>query len=219
MSFFTDGLLNYLKERPTGKKLLDVVLLLTVATWISTAWVVANYFPEIKTMFSGREVDMKSLVQLDKSINDVLKMTMTQVTADRVSLSRFHDSVSDVVGRHFVFESRSNEVVEPGVALVAQIRQNMLLSMINAWAQSFIKNECVYETNIEPSDPYYEFFRQIGTKSDIKCPVFNTQNVMVGYIDIEFTTRNLSLDELKKYEMQVRESAEKIGAILSVKPE
>jgi hypothetical protein len=218
MAFFAE-VISYLKDRPTGKKFLDVVLLMTVATWISFAWIVANYFPEIKGIFVSKQVDMKSLVQLDKSINDVLTITMTQVNADRASLSRFHDSVADVVGKHFVYESRSNEVVQPGVSLVGQLRQNQLLSMINLWAQSFVKNECVFLTNIQPTDPFFEFFRQIGTKSVIKCPVFTTQNVLVGYIDIEFTTRTMSVDDLKNLEHQVREAAVQIGAILSVKVE
>jgi hypothetical protein len=219
MSFLTDGFISYLKERPTGKKLLDCFLIITVATWVAFAWVVANYFPDIKGVFTSHNVDIKSLVQLDKSINDILTITMTQIQADRGSLSRFHDTVSDVVGHHFVFESRSNEVVQPGVAPVAQIRQNMLLSMINTWALAFVKNDCVYVTNLEATDPFYEFFRQIGTKSSIKCAVFNTSNNLVGYVDMEWTTRNMTLDDMKKKEPQVREAAEKIGAILSVKPE
>jgi hypothetical protein len=216
LSFFGDGLFAYLSGTTTGRKIADAFIVASVFTWIAGAYLIATNYPALKTVFAS-PIDMKGLVQLDKSINDILTITMSEAGFDRAALSRFHNSVADLQGRHFVYESRSNEVVQPGVSMISALRQNLLVSMINVWAQSFVKNECVYMTDIGPTDQFYEFFRQIGTKSAMKCPVYNTQGVLVGYIDMEFTTKSMSLADMKKLEPKVREAAAKIGAILSLR--
>jgi hypothetical protein len=219
MWLFSESLFDYLKARTTGQKIADMVVVIAVFTWIAAAYIVATNYSAIKQALFTQAVDMKSLIQLDKSINEILYHMMNNVGSDRAALARFHNTISDVQGRHFVYESRSNEVVQPGVSMVAQLRQNLLVSMINIWAQSFIKNECVYMTDIAQTDLFYEFYRQIGNKSDIKCPVYNTSNALVGWISAEFTTRSVSMKDMKIKELLVRDAASKIGAILSVKAE
>lgn len=215
MSFF-DNLLNYLKDRPTGKKILDGFLMVTVATWVSFAWVVANYFPDVKGFFITKQVDVKNLVKLDKGINDILTTVLFSTGSDRSALARFHDTITDVNGKHFIYESRTNEVVQPGVSMIAQLHQKVLISMIASWAQDFAKDKCVYVTNIQPTDLYYEFLHQVGIKSTVMCPVNNTANQLVGYIMIEYTTQTMKLEEMKTKEIVARQAAEKIGAILSL---
>lgn len=217
MWFFSENLFDYLKERTGGQKVADMILVIAVFTWIAAAYIVATNYGAIKQALFTQAIDMKGLVQLDKSINEVLTRTMNEVGSDRAALSRFHNTVQDLQGRHFVFESRSNEVVMPGVSLVAQLRQNLLLSVINIWAQSFVKTDCVYMTDLALTDQFYEFYRQVGVKSDIKCPVFNTSNILVGYISMEYTTKIETLADMKSKEAIIRDAASKIGAILSVK--
>lgn len=219
LSFFGDGLFAYLSGTTIGRKIADAFIVASVFTWISGAYLVATNYKSLKQAFITQTIDMKGLVQLDKSINEILTYSMNENGFDRAALSRFHNSVADLQGRHFVYESRSNEVVQPGVSMISQLRQNLLISMINIWAQSFIKDECVYMTDVQPTDQFYEFFRQIGTKSVMKCPVHNTQGVLVGYIDMEFTTKSVPMVEMKLKEAKVRETASKIGAILSLRSE
>lgn len=219
MWFFSESFFDYLKERSTLQKLADMILVGAVFTWITFAYILATNYSIIKAALTTQTIDMKSLVQLDKGINEVLGLVMNETGTDRASLSRFHNTVQDVQGRHFVYESRSNEAVQPGVSLVAHLRQNSLLSMINIWAQSFVKNECVYMTDLAMTDQFFEFYRQTGTKSDIKCPVHNTTGVLVGYIDVEYTTKVSPIKDMHDRETSVRDAAAKIGAILSVKAE
>jgi hypothetical protein len=216
MWFLSEAMFEYLKERSAGKKILDVFLIITLFTWIAAIYVVASNYESIRQVLFSPKIDMANLVKLDKGINDVLGQIMNELAADRAALGRLHDTVTDVQGRHFLFESRTNEVVQPGVAAIAKIHQNVLLSMINLWAQSFIKNECVYTSDLQRTDIFYEFYRETGTKADIKCPVFGTDNTWLGYIMIEYTTKNPPTKELKLLEGKVREAAVKIGAILSI---
>jgi hypothetical protein len=216
MWFFSEPLFDYLRVRSLRQKLIDMFLVISLFTWIAGIYVVAENFSEIKKAWLTQAIDMKSMVALDKSINDVLTLTMINLNADRGSLARFHDTVADVQGKHFVYESRSNEVVQPGVSLVAQLRQNGLISMINIWAQSFVKNQCVYVTSLAQTDQFYEYYRQIGTKADIKCPVLNTSGTLIGYLDFEFTTRATALADMQRMEPTIRDAASKVGAILSV---
>lgn len=216
MSFF-DSLINYLRDRPTGKKILDGFLVITVATWISFAWVVANYFPDIKGFFVTKQVDVRNLVKIDQGINEILQSTLNTIGADRSALARFHNTITDVSGKHFIYESRSNEAVQPGVSMIAQLHQKVLISMISTWSQDFAKNHCVFVTNLQLTDTYYEFLHQVGVKSSIMCPVQNVTNYLIGYVIVEYTTQTLTLDGLKEKEIIVRQAAEKIGAILSLR--
>lgn len=219
MWFFSEALFDYLKARSVGKKIVDVFLIITLFTWICAAYVVATNYTTIKQAIFAKPIDVKSLVLLDRSINDVLTDVMNQVKADRALLARFHDSVKDTQGNHFVYESRTNEVVQPGVSMVALMRQNILLSTLNLWAQAFVRNDCVFVAEQQKTDAYYTYFSEIGVKSDIMCPVVNLQGALVGYLSMEFTTQSSSAVELKKKEPIVREAASKVGAILSVKVE
>lgn len=216
MWFFTDVFFRYLQQRSSGQKVVDMIMIITVFTWVALAYLVATNYPVIKQAFFTQTVDIKSLVQLDKNINEIMTRSMNEIGSDRAFLARFHNTVVDLSGRHFIYESRSNEVVQPGVSQVAQLRQNVLLSMINLWAQSFIKNECVYMTDLAQTDQFFEFYRQIGAKADIKCPVLNTNGVLIGYIGIEYTTKIVPIKDMKEKEAMIRETASKIGAILSL---
>lgn len=217
MWFFTENLFEYLRQRPFGQKVADMILMISVFTWIAGVYIVATNYPAIRQALFTQNIDMKSLVQLDKSINEILTHTMTQGSFDRGALARLHNTVTDLQGRHFIYESRSNEVVLPGVAPIAALRQNVLISMINTWAQAFIKNECFYMTNLQTTDIFYEFYRQTGTKADIKCPVYSTGGIWIGYIIFEYTTKAANVSELKVHEAMIREAASKIGAILSLR--
>jgi hypothetical protein len=216
MWFFSESLFEYLKERSIGRKIIDMFIVIMVFTWIAAIYMIATNFSSIQLAFQNHNIDMKSLIQLDKNINEILNSTMGKIDSDRVSLSRFHNSVLDLQGRHFVYESFSNEVVKPGVSSIAQLRQNSLISMINIWLQLLIKDQCVYMTNLSETDLFYEYYKQAGIKSDIKCPVLNTHGNLVGYLDIAFTTKMLTIEQMKIYEPLIRESASKIGAILSL---
>ena len=215
LSFFGDGLFAYLSSTSLSRKVADAFMIMTVFTWVAGIYLVATNYSSIKQVF-GPKIDVTDLIKLDKGINDILSLTMVGVAADRGSLSRFHNTVTDLQGRHFVFMSRANEVVQPGVSYAARLQQNVLLSLINIWAQSFVKNECVYMSEIAPTDQFYEFYRQIGTKSVIKCPVFNTSNSLMGYINMEYVTRSVPVPEMKAKESAVRAAAAQIGAILSI---
>lgn len=213
------ALFTYLKERSLAKKAFDFILVSALFTWMATVYMVATNFTAIKQVFTQDNVDMKSLIMLDKSINDELERLSVFLSADRTSLSRFHNTVKDVQGKHFVFNTRTNEVVRPGVSIASPLRQNILLSMIVPWAQEFANNKCVIVTNLSYTDIFFDYYKQIGVKSDIKCPVYNIEGNLIGFVSAEFTTRMLSAGELRNLEKSVRDSSGKIGAILSVKVE
>src|SRR4051812_16970694 len=127
MWFFTDVFFQYLRQRSSSQKVVDMFLIIAVFTWIALAYLVATNYPAIKQALFTQTVDIKSLVKLDANINGIMTRSMNEIGSDRAFLARFHNTVVDLSGRHFIYESRSNEVVQPGVSLVAQLRQNVLL--------------------------------------------------------------------------------------------
>jgi hypothetical protein len=215
--FISEALLSYLSTRSLGKKAFDFLMVATLLTWVGFIYTVATNFEYVKQFWTPPKVNIKELVLLDKSVNDILNQVLVRSGSDRASIGRFHNTVSDLQGRHFVYESRSNEVVQPGVSQIALLRQNVLLSMINIWAQDFVKDQCSYMTDLKAGDVFFEYYRQSGVKSDVKCPIMNTHGDLVGFIDIEFTTRVLTQPEMKAKEAMVRDAASKIGAVLSVR--
>lgn len=213
---FLKPLFTYLKERTLSKKVMDVILVLTVVSWTSFSYIVAANFDEIKTLINVWEKhdNIKSLINMNEDINREMLTILYGVNADRVILMRLHNGVSDLQGGQFLFATATNETDKPGIEKISPLRKDILVSMLTDWMQDFMKRKCVY-IEVKQGNPYYEFFRQTNDNFVIQCPVFDINDSLTGFISVEYTNFTINVNDKANIEKIIQINASKIGAILS----
>jgi len=72
-------------------------------------------------------------------------------------------------------------------------------------------------TDQHPNDTYYEFFRETGVRSSMMCPITNRTGDPVAFLTIDATTKMIGAEELNSYEHFFRDSALRIGGMLSLR--
>lgn len=220
--FFSEALFRYLRTRSIGKKLTDAALMMTLVTWVAMAYLFASNFTAAsnfanRVLNTHERIEVRAAVIMNERIDEELRALMQSTDADRAALARFHNGRTDTQGIHFVYSSRSNEIVQPGVSKTVNQRQSVLLSIIHVWMVRFIDNKCIAFTSMKPADSYYEFFRETGVKSAMACPVTSVSGDPIAFVTIEYTTSILTETELAEKEDAMRMEALRIAGILTLR--
>lgn len=189
-----------------------IIISIVVSIWLFfLAFALMNYPAFQKYVM---RVDVKSAIENNSQINDLLGILMQKTSADRVALARFHDNVKDVQGERFLYDSRTNEVAKPGVQLAGAAYQDLLVSLITSVVDELTQNKCVTTGNIQITNQYYDLFRATGKRADIKCPVMNPDGKLIGMILVEYITAGPSSETLTPFEPLVRDTSAKISNLL-----
>lgn len=159
-------------------------------------------------------VDVKSAIENSAQIDDVLGRLMQNTSADRAAVVRFHDNVKDVQGSRFLYDSRTNEVAKPGISMAGSTHQDFMVSLITNVVDRLLQDKCVVTGNIQITNQYYDLFHETGKKSDMKCPVVNTDGKLIGMVLIEYTNSAPSIETLQPFEPILRDAATKISNLL-----
>lgn len=211
--------LEYITSRSTFRLIVELLAIMFFFTWIFAGYEIVTNFSAVRTvieevMHASEHVDVKAAAELNTKIDSELNTLLHKTGADRVFLSKFHDGKTDLQGLHFVFSSRTNEVTTDGVASTILNNQNIPLAVFNTTEQLTMGN-CIVYYEIKKTDmSWYEFWKQQGINSVIRCPVFNSTHVLVGEIGVDYVAQH---PEPAKKEVEIgmiRATGERISAIL-----
>lgn len=225
MGSILENLFRYLRSRSTIRLIIEMVAMLIVVTWVGAVYMLSTNFDGFKELVNAVSqkteiVDVVSAGALNKKIDEELRSLMERTGADRLSLSKFHDGKKDVQGMHFLFFSRSNEVLQVGVGSELMRTQNIPVSFFPLFMDKFSKHECVVHTTINPKiTPTYQWWKDMGNNAVVRCPIYDASGNLTAFIGMDWVVDTFPRDRHEEIVRMVRDSAARIGGILSVASE
>jgi hypothetical protein len=221
MTALFQNVFAYLQTRSVFRLLFDTVIMMAVVTWLSVMYMMATNYPSVVQIFDSlrsesSKVDVRTATLLNRQVDNELSNLTLLTGADRAELSKFHNGKKDLNGVHFVFSSRTNEVVLHGAGSELVKTQNVPLSFFSDVMAKLIEHQC-YEIEVRPnSTPTYEWWNDMGIDSLIRCPVFNIDNDIVAYIGLDWVSSKMDQSKIKDYMKLTQEVANRIGVIVAI---
>lgn len=225
MGSIIEKVLAYLASRSTVRLLIEMVAMLIVVTWVGAVYMMTTNLDGFRQLVDAvaqktELVDVMSVGALNKKIDEELKGLLERTGADRAAMSKFHDGKRDVQGMHFLFTSRTNEVLDYGVGSELMRTQNVPISFFSAAMEKLNKGECIVHVNLNPkSTPTYQWWKDMGNSSVIRCPIYDASGNLTAFVGLDWVVDGFPRDKQDEILKLTRESAARIGGILSVASE
>lgn len=216
------SIIDYIKTRTIFRLFMDLIFLVGLTFSIGMIYLAINNFSDLKDIFISTEQyeqqELKKNVILNNYINTELVKLLENIDANRSYVTKFHNGKTSIDGLHFFFGSRTNEQVSSGISKVFHEEQNVSLSLFNPWIERYLLKECVFYKELKSDDDFFYFLDKQGIKSTIRCPIYNSDDLLIGYVGVDFVTRTIKdLDEntLFRYVSSIKSTADRISGILT----
>lgn len=219
----TTSLFDYLRARTVLQKLADAVLIASLATWLGIVYVGVSNFEAVQALYrqlqsaADDKVNLSTAVVLNARIEDELSVLRSATVTDRAYVAKFHNGRKDIQGFHFIYSSRINEVVGPGIASTMTLRQNVLLSIINDWVAAMLKGECMVLSALPSNHAFAAYLREGGVRATIFCPIKNNRGDLIGTIGVEYVGRAPTKQESDEAVKNLRESATRMSGMFTLR--
>jgi hypothetical protein len=142
------------------------------------------------------QADLEKTVRNHDLVSEQLNNLLIETSADRAFVTRFHNSYTDVAGKHFYYFSITNEVTSPGTSRVIDDMQYQHISKINSCMKQFILGECNYFNVVDMADESKrEGFEDRGIKAVANCPVYDIDKLYLqGFVGVHYVKNELPED-------------------------
>lgn len=213
---------EYLRSRSTVRLIVEMLAMLVFVTWVGSVYIIATN-PEgagklITTISqTASTVDVGTAAAVSKKIDDELIALLAKAGGSRAILSKFHDEKKDVQGMRFLYTSRTNEQLAPGISSQMMVAQNVPVSFFHNEVSSLLKGECINAVNMtQENTPTYKWWKDQGVRSYVRCPVFDAHGKVTSVVGIDWVTDDFSSEQADVVLALAKESAARIGGILSI---
>jgi hypothetical protein len=215
------SIFRYFGSRSALRVAFDFSALMVVIGWLGIVWFSIHNYPEAAAIWNSlrhdsKIVDVRSSVALNGRINTELGTVLDKLAADRVGLSRFHNGRRGLDGIHFIYSSRSHEVLGRGIGSAIQRSQSLPLSLFNAITARMIETGCYVAESITPETTSTSvWWSEQGTSALIQCSVLGTQGDIVGYVSAEWL-EPLAGSQVIPAAVAVKDAAARLSLLLSL---
>lgn len=212
---------KYFQSRSPLRVAFDFTALMLVIGWLGAVWFTVNNFQEAASIWNAlrhdsKIVDVRSTVAMNSRINAELTAVLEKVGADRASLSRFHNGRKDVTGIHFVYSSRSNEVLGRGIGSAIQRSQSLPISLFNSIHSRMIEVGCYVVEQITPENTgTAAWWAEQGTAALVQCSVLGTNGDIVGFVAAEWL-EPLAGSQATPAAVAMKDAAARLSLLLSL---
>ena len=135
----------------------------------------------------------RSIAQVEKQINDIVKNMLVSTNASRVCIVKYHNGNKDMTGVSFLKMSMTNEVVNIGVAPLMQDFQNHFRSLLAYWCHEIDeKGECIIsntEDLIDKDITMYEYLKTRKIEAKYGVAIRDAYKNVIGFICVEYLDR------------------------------
>lgn len=137
--------------------------------------------------------ESKSIAQVEKQINDIVKNMLVSTNASRVCIVKYHNGSKDMTGVSFLKMSMTNEAVNIGVAPLMQDFQNHFRSLLAYWCHEIDeKGECLIsntEDLIDKDITMYEYLKTRKIEAKYGVAIRDAYRNVIGFICVEYLDR------------------------------
>lgn len=162
--------------------------------------------------------ESKSIAQVEKQINDIVKNMLVSTNASRVCIVKYHNGNKDMTGVSFLKMSMTNEVVNLGVAPMMTEFKDLFRSLLAYWCHEIEINDfCVIKDAEELKDKditMYQYLTVRNIESKYGIALRDVDNNIVGFICIEYLNKRDF--NLSKIQSVMSKDFPKIEALISL---
>lgn len=155
-----------------------------------------NYNNMVKDIIKGINThhltpeEGKSIAQVEKQINDTVKVMLKDTNASRVGIVKYHNGIKDMTGTSFLKMSMTNEAVKIGVTPLMPDFQNHFRSLLAYWCHEIdINEECVIASTkdlIDEDATMYEYLTTRNVEASYGVALKDTRGNIIGFICVEY---------------------------------
>lgn len=162
--------------------------------------------------------ESKSLIQIDKQINDTINIILKETNASRVCIVKYHNGNKDMTGKSFLKMSMTNEVVNIGIAPMIQDFKDIFRSLLSYWCHELEeKGVCVIENAEQVKDKDITMYQYLVTRniaSKYGTVLQDNNKNVIGFICIEYLDENDF--DLEKINNTMKNNLPKIQTLVSI---
>jgi len=167
-------------------------------------------------------IDVRANV--NKTINSLIDRAMLRTNACRAYVFEFHNGITALGGLPFLKMSCTYEFINEGVRSAQYSRDNIPLSLHSSMVDGIIENDFIVLDPNNRSEQYthliYEMLVEQQTLQSIRVKILNGYKQVIGCFGVDFCRENRlpkTDEDLKMIAKVLKETAMKIGVLLSVK--
>jgi hypothetical protein len=213
------AILNYLEAHTVSLVITAIVIFFSIRFGNLGFEYVASKLKEKK---HGELIDIRTNV--NKTINSLIDRAMLRTNACRAYVLEFHNGITALGGLPFLKMSCTYEFVNEGVKSAQYTRDNIPLSLHSSMVDGIIENDFIVldpeNRSEEHSHLVYEMLVEQQTLKSVRVKIMNSYKQVIGCFGVDYC-REYRLPEtdedLEKIKSVLKETAMKIGVLLSVK--
>ena len=167
-------------------------------------------------------IDTRSKV--NKTINSLIDRTMLRTNACRAYVFEFHNGITALGGLPFLKMSCTYEFINEGVKSAQYARDSIPLSLYSSMVDGIIENDFIVLDPNNRSEQHshliYEMLVEQQTLKSIRVKILNSYKQVIGCFGVDYCRKNRvpkTDEEIKAIKTVLKETALKIGVLLSVK--
>ena len=136
----------------------------------------------------------RSIAQVEKQINDTVKIMLKDTNASRVGIVKYHNGIKDMTGTSFLKMSMTNEAVKIGVTPLMPDFQNHFRSLLAYWCHEIdINGECTVKDTKELMDEdatMYEYLTTRNIEATYGMALKDSKSNIIGFICVEYLDKD-----------------------------
>lgn len=155
-----------------------------------------NYKNMIKDIINGvtghhlTPEESKSIAQIERQVNDIIKNMLTATNASRVCIVKYHNGNKDMTGMSFLKMSMTNEAVNVGVTPLMPDFQGHFRSLLAYWCHEIDDfGECIIsdtENLINVDITMYEYLKVRNIEAKYGVALKDLKGNVIGFICVEY---------------------------------
>lgn len=120
-------------------------------------------------------------------INSILEKLLERTNSSRVSVNYFHNGTHNLIRNPFFYYSMLFEKTRPGLSNELDKTQRIPIG-IDESVTELIQQGCVSYSSFKPDSNLNYLMSNRGISSLVRCPMFDIEKKIFGFISLEFVT-------------------------------
>jgi len=216
---FIEFFMSFSKDVHPARMLINSIVFLVMITWLGTVLLITLNFDTVMYLYNqytnDKGVKMDQALVISNQLHNVISEQRLAMGVDRLYISKFHNGKVDLDGTHFIFFSRVSESVGPGVSSEIHNTQNLPLSIFPGMVDSLLNHKCYYANLTNSTVENAHFFEVQGVKSTIICPIYDTNDRLIGVIGSESVSGIIGDKDAKNLSASLAILGRVVGDIMS----
>lgn len=213
-------LVEYLSETSPVMLLIHLLYIIMVCATLSISYVVAFHWSTVFQIYSDAHdikrfgTNLKTSVENDNKLNDLLTDIMTQTDGIRAYIYRYHNGLAAINSVPFFFQTNTHEVISPGTARLLPYEQRIPASFNPVINNHFVKNQCavVLDADKDPNSQNYYYFQSRQAHSFVRCPIYMPNGDLFGFVGVDYSKGAIDSEKVSQL---IGDAADKMGVIFS----